>query len=146
MLKLRFPDKRPGLRKEGLKEQVFCLVRKKWVTLTPEEWVRQQLLIWLEHEMSVPLSLIAVEKQIAIGKLSKRFDIVVFDRAANPFMLIECKKMEAELDFEVLRQVLNYNLAIPSTFLAVTNGVYLSIFGKKGNSLVELEMVPKYPK
>jgi len=130
---------------EGSKEQIFCAVRRKWIMLTPEEWVRQHILIWLEQERGVPLSLTAVEKQVSIGELDKRFDIVVYDRSGAPFLLIECKQMEVELDFRVLRQVLNYNIGLQPAFLAVTNGRYLSVFGRFGNALEELDEMPSYP-
>jgi hypothetical protein len=146
MLRLSFSDRRPALRKEGSKEQVFCPVRRKWIILTPEEWVRQHILIWLEQDCGVPLALTAVEKQISIGELNKRFDIVVYDRSGSPFLLMECKQMEVELDFSVLRQVLNYNIGLPSTYLAVTNGRYLSVFGRTEAGLAELEEMPVYPK
>jgi hypothetical protein len=73
------------------KEQIFCEWRKRWVRLTPEEWVRQQLLSRMVAELEYPSSFIAVEQAIAVGEVKKRCDAVVYDRSMKPILLIECK-------------------------------------------------------
>ena len=82
MIKITYPTKKPSIRTEESKEQVFCMIRKRWVLLTPEEWVRQNFLLWLTESLFYPASLIAVEKQLLLGDVKKRFDIVVYDNNA----------------------------------------------------------------
>ena len=100
---------------------IFDNIRKQWVTLTPEEWVRQNFLQYLVQVKNYPSSLIAVEREILLGDIRKRFDIVVF-KDAKPCMVIECKEMRIPIDESVIRQVLNYNISLMVNYLVLTNG------------------------
>jgi len=104
------------------KEQIFCEWRHKWVRLTPEEWVRQQLLHRLVEQLGYPASLIAVEAPIRVGELSKRCDAVVYNRAMQPLMLIECKAETVPLTQKTLDQALVYNRRLNVPFLLLNNG------------------------
>jgi hypothetical protein len=110
------------LKNEGEKTFVFDIIRKRWVRLTPEEHVRQYILLYLTQRMAYPAALISVEKKIMAGKVSKRFDIVVYDRSHQPWMLIECKEPEVMISAATLFQLLNYHRAIPCKFWVLTNG------------------------
>jgi len=77
--------------------EIFDALRKRWVKLSPEEWVRQNMVQYLLEEKSYPAALIGVEKEIKLGSLRKRFDLLVYDRAHQPWMLLECKAMEVPL-------------------------------------------------
>lgn len=110
------------LRPDGEKTTVFDPVRKKWVILTPEEHVRQYLIHFMIAEMLYPASLIAVEKNINVGKLNRRFDVVVYSREHKPWLLAECKAPEVPVSQNTLRQLLNYQGTVQSIYWLLTNG------------------------
>jgi len=124
MLAIQFPDKKPQLKKEKGRELVFCIIRKRWVLLTPEEWVRQNFLFYLTEVLHYPHAFIAVEKKIKIAEVERRFDILVYDQHTLPFIIVECKKMSVPLSEEVLMQVLRYNVSAGARFLLITNGSF----------------------
>lgn len=124
MIRIEYPAYQPKIKKENDREFIFDEIRKRWVVLSPEEWVRQNFLQYLMHVKQYPASLIAVEREIRLGELKKRFDIVVFDRDAKPWMIIECKEMNVPLDKPVLDQVLRYNQIMQVSYLVITNGSY----------------------
>ena len=105
------------------KEQIFCEWRHRWVRLTPEEWVRQQLLHSLVEQLDYPASLIAVEQAINVGEAKKRCDAVVYDRQMNPLMVIECKAETVPLTQKTLDQAITYNRKLNVPFLMLHNGV-----------------------
>lgn len=102
--------------------QVFDPIRKSWLVLTPEEHVRQMILQYLTEKMQYPKGLISVEKKIQTGNLSKRFDIVVYDRQHSPWMLIECKAPEVTITEKTLQQLLNYQRTMQCNYWVLTNG------------------------
>ena len=89
MIKIDYPPYQPRIKKEDDKEFIFDEVRKKWMVLTPEEWVRQNFLQYLIQVKKYPASLIAVEKEIAVADTRKRFDIVVYNKDHQPYMIVE---------------------------------------------------------
>ena len=105
------------------KEQIFCEFRHRWVRLTPEEWVRQQLLHHLVEQLDYPASLIAVEQAISVGETKKRCDAVVYDRQMLPLMLIECKAETVPLTQKTLDQALTYNRKLNVPHLLLYNGI-----------------------
>ena len=105
------------------KEQIFCAWRKQWVRLTPEEWVRQQLLHRLVDDFGFPSSLIAVETAITVGEIKKRCDAVVYDRLMQPLVLIECKAETVPLSQKTLDQAIIYNRKLNVPYLLLSNGV-----------------------
>ena len=105
------------------KEQVFCEWRHRWVRLTPEEWVRQQLLHHLVEQRGYPASHIAVEAAITVGAgVTKRCDALVYDRSLQPLMLIEFKAESVALTTEVLDQAAVYNTTVHAPWLILANG------------------------
>ncbi len=104
------------------KEQIFCAWRGRWVRLTPEEWVRQQLLHRLVEQFGYPASLIAVETAITVGEAHKRCDAVVYDRQMRPLMLIECKAETIPLTQKTLDQAITYNRKLEVPYLLLHNG------------------------
>ena len=104
------------------KEQIFCEWRHRWVRLTPEEWVRQQLLHQMVEQLGYPASLIAVEKAISVGETKKRCDAVVYDTAMQPQVLIECKAETVPLTQKTLDQALVYNRKLNVPYLILHNG------------------------
>lgn len=142
MIKIEYPSYQPKIKKENDKEFIFDEVRKRWVILTPEEWVRQNFLQYLIQVKEYPASLIAVEKEIKLGELKKRFDIVVYDKLSQPWMIIECKEMDVDLGKTVLDQVLRYNITMQVPYLVITNGSYCMAFQCINNNLKELGEMP----
>ena len=109
------------------KEQIFCEWRHRWVRLTPEEWVRQQLLHAMVEQLGYPASLMAVEKAITVGDAQKRCDAVVYDERLAPLMISECKAETVPLTQKTLDQAITYNRKLNVPYLLLSNGVQ-SIF------------------
>lgn len=124
MVKVEFPKPEFKIKEEAGKELIFDEIRKQWVRLTPEEWVRQNFIQYLIQTKNYPTALIGVEKEIKLGELKKRFDILVYDKNHQPWMMIECKAMDVALNEAVLAQVIRYNISIPVQYLIITNGSY----------------------
>ncbi len=139
MLMITYPEPDFRIKKEAGKEFIFDALRKKWLMLTPEEWVRQNFIQYLIKTKSYPSSLIAIEKEIQLGELKKRFDILVYDNNHQPWMMIECKAAEIKLNDEVLQQVLRYNISVPVKYIIITNGGFTYAWerGEKGLSILE---------
>lgn len=104
------------------RREVFDVVRRRWVALTPEEWVRQQTVALLHNGYGYPLELMQIEAAITLNGLTKRCDIVVYDKSVKPFMIVECKKEEVPLSQKVVDQACRYNLVLKVPFLMLTNG------------------------
>ena len=104
------------------KEQIFCEWRHRWVRLTPEEWIRQQLLHRMVEQLGYPASLIAVEAAITVGEAKKRCDAIVYDHAMQPLMLIECKAETVPLTQKTLDQAITYNRKLQVPYLLLSNG------------------------
>ena len=109
-------------RVQNNKEQIFCEWRHRWVRLTPEEWIRQQLLYRMVSEGGYPASLIAVEQAITVGDVHKRCDAVVYDSAMQALMLIECKAETVPLTQKTLDQAITYNRKLNVPYLLLSNG------------------------
>ncbi len=142
MIKVNFPEPVFRFKEENGKEMIFDFIRKQWLLLNEEEWVRQNFIQFLVQELKYPLELIAVEKEIQLGDLKKRFDILVYDRGHKPWMLIECKAGEISLDEKVLYQVLRYNISMPANFLVITNGQFTYAWEKINDELKEIGQMP----
>ena len=123
MVPLNLPDHGVKLMHDADGDRVFDPLRKKWLVLTPEEWVRQHMLNHLIQDLSCPASLISLEHTISLHGLTKRADIVVHDRAAKPLLLVECKAPHIKLDQRVFEQAARYNVVFRVRFLMVTNGL-----------------------
>jgi len=144
MISIVFPPPTFRIKKEKGKEFLFDGLRKKWLLLTPEEWVRQNFVQYLIQIKKYPATLLALEKEIKLGDLKKRFDILVYNKAHKPWMMIECKAPEVSLDDAVLQQVLRYNISIPVEFIIITNGGLTFGWQRMGNNLQLLEALPVF--
>jgi hypothetical protein len=142
MLVINYPEPDFRIKTEAGKEFIFDSLRKKWLLLTPEEWVRQNFIQYLIKEKKYPSSLIALEKEIQLGELKKRFDILVYDNNHQPWMMIECKAGEIKLDDAVLQQVLRYNISVPVQFIVITNGSFTYAWQKESNGLQIINEIP----
>lgn len=144
MLIINYPEPDFRIKKEGEKEFIFDALRKKWLLLMPEEWVRQNFVQYLIKTKSYPSSLIAIEKEIQLGELRKRFDVLVYDNNHQPWMMIECKAAEVKLDDEVLQQVLRYNISVPVRFIVITNGNSNYGWERTNNELQVFNEIPEW--
>lgn len=142
MIRIEYPPYQPKIKKEDNRELIFDESRKRWVVLTPEEWVRQNFLQYLFQVKKYPASLMAVEKEIKLGELKKRFDVVVYDRNSKPWMIIECKEMGVTLDKKVLDQVLRYNLTLQVPYLVITNGSFCMALAVSNGEFTEINDLP----
>ena len=142
MIKVKYPEPVFRFKEENGKEMIFDLIRKQWLLLNEEEWVRQNFIQFLVQELKYPAALIAVEKEIQLGDLKKRFDILVYDQHHKPWMLIECKAGEIDLNEKVLFQVLRYNISLPANFLVITNGHFTYAWEKINGELKEILQMP----
>lgn len=142
MIKIEYPAYQPKIKEEKGRELIFDEFRKRWVLLTPEEWVRQNFLQYLTQIKKYPASLIAIEKEIKLGELKKRFDIVVYDADTRPWMIVECKEMNVALNKSVLDQVLRYNISLHVPYLVITNGSYCMALALKNNLMEALDALP----
>jgi hypothetical protein len=122
---------------------IFDEVRRKFVALTSEEWVRQHILHYLLYDKKYPRSLIAVERGIELNGLQKRFDVVVFANDGLPKMIIECKAPEEPLNDKVFEQIARYNLSLRVNYLWVTNGANNYCCSLK-SGIKLLEEVPEF--
>ena len=127
------------------KQFIFDIARKKWVFLSPEEWVRQHILHYLIYDKKYPASLIAVERGIELNGTQKRFDLVVFSNTGKPIMIIECKAPEETLNEKVFEQIARYNLSLKVDYLWVTNGTLNYVSRLKGG-IELLGVVPDWEK
>lgn len=123
LAQLNFPKYEYRLRKGKTRDEIFDPVRKKFVALTPEEWVRQHVIAYLINEKKIPVSLIGIEKSLIVNSLQKRFDAVVFSRNGIPLLLIECKAPGIEITEKVFDQAARYNLQLKAAYFMITNGM-----------------------
>jgi hypothetical protein len=128
------------------KTLIFDKLRKKYMVLTPEEWVRQHFVYFLIEEKKYPVSLIAIEKQLTINNLKKRSDILVFNTDGKPEIIVECKAPSIKITQDAFDQIARYNLKLKANYLVVTNGLehfYCKMDFKK-ETYIFLKMIPDY--
>ena len=133
---LNFPKANLKLTKEGEVLFVWCIIRKKKLVLTPEEWVRQHAIHYLIEELKVPIGRIASEFTIKVNELTRRCDIVVFDVYSKPKMIVECKATDVKITEQVFYQIAHYNNQLQVDFLMLTNGInhfYAKVNYENGN-------------
>ncbi|WP_108867162.1 type I restriction enzyme HsdR N-terminal domain-containing protein [Aquimarina aquimarini] len=123
MQKLNFPEYRFRFKNSENKVSIFDRIRKKFIILTPEEWVRQHTVHFLIDEKKYPESLINVEKLIKFNDLNKRYDIIIFNPDGSIFLIVECKSTRIKITQEVFDQIARYNLALNAEYLMITNGI-----------------------
>jgi hypothetical protein len=123
MQALNLPTYSFNIKSEGERKFILDVIRRKYVFLTPEEWVRQNFIQYLAEEKQFPLSLMSVEKGFALHKLKRRYDILVYNRQGLPFVLVECKAPDVKINHITFDQIIRYNLSYKVNFIIVTNGL-----------------------
>jgi hypothetical protein len=121
--KLNFPTYSFRLKNRENKRFIFDDIRKKFVVLQPEEWVRQHCINYLVVQKNYPKTLINVEKELKINGLSKRYDIVIYNSDGSIHLIVECKSPKININQETFDQIARYNLTLNATYLMVTNGI-----------------------
>ncbi len=146
MQKLNFPSYSFRFKNNENKIAVFDELRKKFVILTPEEWVRQNCVKFLLEEKSYPKSLINVEKQLKLAGLVKRYDIVVFQPEGNVDIIVECKAPAVKINQDTFDQIARYNLSLNANFLMVTNGLehFFCKMDYENETYIFLQDIPDY--
>lgn len=144
---LNLPSIEPQLQRVDGKYFIFDSLRKKFLALTPEEWVRQHWINFLIEHQGYPKGLIALEKGLKYNQLQKRTDLVVFDRVGHPYLLIECKAPEVELSQKVLQQALAYRSSLLAPFIILSNGVkHISLeFEENQKKFIQTSNIPPVP-
>ncbi len=123
MQQLHFPPYNFTLKNRENKPYIFDRIRKKYISLTPEEWVRQHVIMFLLETHKYPKSLINVEKEFLVNGTKKRYDLVVFYPNGDIFLLVECKAPKVAITQNTFDQIARYNLKMNATYLMVTNGL-----------------------
>ena len=126
------------------KQTIWDPLRKKQVALTPEERVRQWFISVLAQEMDVPMHMMMSEAGLKLGEKQFRADILVYDRKAQPLVIVECKRPEVELTQEVLDQAIRYNMVLNVKYIIITNGTKTYMCGKQGERYAFLSKFPTY--
>ena len=147
MEKLNLPriEARTRIGKNG-KEEIFDEIRKKFVRLTPEEWVRQHFLQWMIVHLGYPASLIVVEAALKYNNMLKRFDILAYRADGRPCLVVECKSPGVEITQSVFDQVAMYNMTLTVDYIAVTNGInhYACRIDHENRTYAFLKDIPAY--
>jgi hypothetical protein len=146
MQKLNLPQYPIKLKEEKGTKYIFDPIRKKYLVLQPEEWVRQNFIQYLIKDKGYSANLIAIEKGLKLNELQKRADIVVYDKNADPIVLIECKAPKVKINQAVFEQIARYNIVFKVPYLVVTNGLdhYCAKVNLKANSFEFLKELPDY--
>jgi len=146
LTRLNFPDFDFRLREVGRSIQIFDPVRKKFVPLTAEEWVRQHLIHYLCDFKNVPIGLTGVEVSFVLNGVNHRADVVVYGRAGRPLVVVECKAAEIELSESTIDQVVRYNSYFKAPYLVLTNGIkhYTVAISWETGSFYSINEIPDY--
>tara|TARA_R110002073_G_scaffold72537_1_gene177363 strand:+ start:358460 stop:358903 length:444 start_codon:yes stop_codon:yes gene_type:complete len=146
MQALNFPTYQFKLKSSENKNYIFDIVRKKYVVLTPEEWVRQHTIHYLISDYDYPKSLIAIEKQLTVNNLVKRTDILIFNTLGLPEIIVECKAPTIKITQQTFDQIARYNLKLDANYLMVTNGLqhYFCKLEPKNEHYTFLKEIPNY--
>lgn len=145
---LNLPHFEPQIKQVDGKLFIFDLLRKKHLILTPEEWVRQHWINFLIYHHNYPKGLFSLEKGLRYNQLTKRTDLVVFDRESKPYLLIECKAPGVKIDKTTLSQIMTYNSTLNCPNLVLSNGqthIFIA-YSEDERNFVQRDSLPKCPK
>jgi len=146
MTPLNLPKYHFKLKEEGNKVFIFDSIRKKYLQLTPEEWVRQNIIQFLIEEKNYPKSLFSIEKSIKVSNTNKRVDIAIFNKNREIEVLVECKAPEVKITQKAFDQIARYNLTLNAKYLVVTNGLehFYAMMDYQDKKYMFLKELPKY--
>lgn len=146
LTRLNLPAYPLRLKNDGSGQLVYDPVRKKYIALTPEEWVRQNFLHFMIEEKGYPKSLMAVEKKVIINGLAQRFDLLVYNRKGQPALIAEFKAPDVKISQQVFDQVVRYNMVLKVGIVIVSNGMehYACRIDYTANSYAYLKEIPEF--
>ncbi|MCT4613358.1 MAG: type I restriction enzyme HsdR N-terminal domain-containing protein [Marinifilaceae bacterium] len=146
IVKLNLPIYKFRFKEENGRKKIFDQIRKKYYVLSPEEWVRQNIISYLIDEKKYPASLIAVETKVDVNKLPQRSDIVLYSNNLKPLMIVECKAPEVKITQQSFNQITRYNMILRVPLLFVSNGLnhYCCHYNYAENSYKYLKEIPNY--
>ncbi|MCC7232410.1 MAG: type I restriction enzyme HsdR N-terminal domain-containing protein [Bacteroidia bacterium] len=147
--RLHFPEYNFKLQRASSGQQslkIFDIIRRKYVVLSPEEWVRQHLIHFLLNDRKFPKALTGVERKVMVNRMARRFDVLVYSRNLKPLLLAECKAPEVRVSQEVFDQAARYNLSLEARYFVLTNGfdTYCCTRDEENKAYRYLEEVPLY--
>ena len=146
MEKLNFPMFNLPTKSKENKNFIFDSIRKKWLILTPEEWVRQHCVQYLINNKGYPIGLIQVEKKLKVNQREKRYDIVCFNQEGKINLLVECKRPDVKITQRTFDQISQYNYALKSDLIMITNGLehYYCKINFEDKKYVFLDKLPPF--
>jgi hypothetical protein len=146
MDKLNLPPFDYVLKKEEGKVFILDIIRKKYLVLTPEEWVRQHFIHYLIHHLNYPRALLKVEGGLQYNRLQKRTDIVVYNREGTPWMVVECKSPSQKINRQVVNQASVYNASLKAKYITITNGLihFCCVIDWETKQTATLDTLPAY--
>ena len=146
MEKLNFPMFNFPIKSKENKNFIFDSVRKKWLILSPEEWVRQHCVQYLINHKGYPLGLIQLEKKLKVNQTEKRYDIVCFNRRGKINLLVECKRPDVKITQRTFDQISQYNYTLKSNFIMITNGLehYFCKIDFENKKYIFLDKLPSF--
>ena len=146
MEKLNLPTYNFNIKLEGQRKLIFDSIRKKYVVLTPEEWVRQNFISYLVEDKNYPKGLVAVERKVDVNRMPQRSDIVLYNNKAVPLMIVECKAASVKISQKTFNQIARYNMKLQVPYLVVTNGLnhYCCQIDYEKNSFKFISEIPDY--
>ena len=143
-IELNLPQADLRLKDEGQSKQIFDSVRKRFVALTPEEWVRQHFIHFMINEKKYPASLMGVEMLVRMNELSQRADIVVYQRDGKPWLIVECKAPQITINQDTFYQAARYNITLQVPYIVITNGIEHYCLHFNGKNFDYLEDLPAF--
>ena len=146
MLALNLPSFDIKIKEDGSKKSIFDVIRRKYVALTPEEWVRQHFVHYLMEHLGYPKELLANEVEISLNGTSKRCDTVLYNRDLSARMIVEYKAPDIQITQQVFNQIMRYNMVLHVDYLVVSNGInhYCCKMDYTNNSYAFLKEIPHY--
>ena len=146
MQKLNLPEYIFRIKQENAKQLIFDKIRKKFIVLTPEEWVRQNFIEYLKNEKKYPAALMAVKKQVIVNGKQRRFDLLIYSRKGQPRLIAEFKSPDVKITQETFDQVVRYNMALCVEKVIVSNGLqhFACEIDYKRNSYNYLNEIPVF--
>jgi predicted type IV restriction endonuclease len=146
MLALNLPTFELKMKDDGTKKSIFDVIRRKYVALTPEEWVRQHFVHYLMEQLGYPQELLANEVEVSLNGMSRRCDTVLYNRDLKARMIVEYKAPSIPITQNVFNQIMRYNMVLHVDYLVVSNGIdhYCCKMDYSTNSYTFLTEIPKY--
>ena len=125
-------------------EYIFDYTRKKYIQNSPEEWVRQNFILYLYKKKGYPINLMSTEKKTKINGINFRTDIVCYNKIGKPILLIECKSQNIKINIKTFDQLINYQSSLNANYMVITNGNKTICFNIKNNKINLIKKIPLY--